>query len=84
MKYQLTDPNAKLERKHTTDAGLDMNAVESKVIKPLMSELVDSGVKVAIPSGHFGLLLGRSSLAAKRQATIIPGISGRVLMSSPK
>ena len=44
-------------------AGLDLFASESKIIKKRASTVVKTDVAVMLPSGSFGKIMGRSSLA---------------------
>lgn len=53
-------------RSHKNDAGLDLYAREGKWINPGDMVKVPLGASVAVPDGHMGLLVPRSSLAAKR------------------
>lgn len=58
------------------DAGLDLHAAESLTIEPGDRTLVGTGVAVALPPGHAGLVLPRSGLALRRGVTILnaPGL----------
>ena len=47
------------------DAGLDLTACERVEIAPGERAVVGTGIAVAIPAGHAGLVLPRSGLAAK-------------------
>ena len=48
------------------DAGLDLRAAESLVLKPFQRAMVLCGIAVAIPEGHAGLVFARSGLASKQ------------------
>ena len=61
-------------RAHPTDAGLDLAASETTQVAPRVVTLVPTGIAVAIPEGHVGLLAARSSLAAKKSMTLANGI----------
>ena len=61
-------------RAHPTDAGLDLAASETTHIAPGVVTLVPTGVAVAIPEGHVGLLAARSSLATKKSMTLANGV----------
>lgn len=52
-------------RAHPTDAGLDLTVTETVKVRRGDVTLAPTGVSVAIPDGHVGLLLARSSLAVK-------------------
>ncbi len=62
---------------HDGDAGCDLVAVESRVLPAGGGRaMVPTGLAVAIPEGHGGLVLPRSGLAAKHGVTCInaPGL----------
>ncbi len=61
---------------HAGDAGSDLYAVEGAVLKPGARAKVPTGVAVAIPEGHAGLVLPRSGLAHKHGITLTntPGL----------
>ena len=61
---------------HAGDAGLDLRAAEGTKVEPGQRAMVPTGVAVAIPDGHAGLVLPRSGLAAKRGLTLAnaPGL----------
>lgn len=63
-------------RAHEGDAGLDLHAVEQTTIAPGERVSVRTGLAVEIPSGHAGLVLPRSGLAAKHGITLpnAPGL----------
>ena len=52
-------------RAHDGDAGYDLRAVEAARIPPGARASVRTGIAVAIPPGHAGLVLPRSGLAAR-------------------
>jgi dUTP pyrophosphatase len=61
MKFARTDRNAKKPtRKHQSDAGLDLFAVENKVIKPGYTEIVGTGIALELPEGTMGLIKPKS------------------------
>jgi dUTP pyrophosphatase len=60
------DPNAVLPtRAHPDDAGLDLYALEDAELAPGEGKVVRTGVAVAVPAGHAGLICDRSSLARR-------------------
>jgi dUTP diphosphatase len=63
-------------RAYPGDAGLDLVACERHEIGPGERALVGTGIAVAIPEGHAGLVTPRSGLAAKSGVTIVnaPGL----------
>ncbi len=52
-------------RAHADDAGLDLYALEDNVVPPGEGRLLRTGVAVAVPGGHVGLVCDRSSLAKR-------------------
>ena len=75
LPVRFTHPHAELPtRAHPTDAGLDLAASETTHIAPGVVTLVPTGIAVAIPEGHVGLLIARSSLAVKKAMTLANGI----------
>ena len=58
------------------DAGADLRATEDVVLEPGQRRLVGTGVALAIPAGHVGLVTPRSGLAAKAGLSIVnsPGV----------
>jgi dUTP pyrophosphatase len=63
-------------RAHEGDAGLDLHAAEAVVIGPGERVSVGTGVAVAIPEGHAGLVVPRSGLAARSGISLVnaPGL----------
>jgi dUTP diphosphatase len=61
---------------HPGDAGLDLRAAVDATVKPGERAMVPTGVAVAIPEGHGGLVLPRSGLASKQGLTLAnaPGL----------
>jgi dUTP pyrophosphatase len=55
---------------HIGDAGLDLRAAIDATVKPGERVMVPTGVAVAIPDGHAGLVLPRSGLATARGLTL--------------
>ena len=55
---------------HAGDAGLDLRAAIDATVKPGERVMVPTGVAVAIPDGHTGLVLPRSGLATARGLTL--------------
>lgn len=73
--FQLTQPGATLPtRAYTGDAGYDLYTIETTVIPPLSVIDVGTGVAVAIPVGHYGRIVGRSSTHRKRGLSVIEGV----------
>jgi dUTP pyrophosphatase len=63
-------------RAYAGDAGLDLAAAERVELAPGARALVRTGLAVAIPEGHAGLVQPRSGLAADHGITIVnaPGL----------
>ena len=75
LPIRFTRPSAELPtRAHPTDAGLDLAACETTHIAPGVVTLVPTGIAVAIPAGHVGILAARSSLAVKKAMTLANGV----------
>ena len=58
------------------DAGLDLRAAEGAEVGPGERAMIPTGLAVAIPQGHAGLVLPRSGLAAKQGLSLAnaPGL----------
>ena len=70
-------PEAELpSAQHPGDAGLDLRAAVDAVVQPGERVMIPTGVAVAIPEGHAGLVLPRSGLASKHGLTMAnsPGL----------
>ena len=77
LPFQRLRPEGQLpSAQHPGDAGLDLRAAEGVTVKPGERAMVPTGVAVAIPDGHAGLVLPRSGLASKRGLTLAnaPGL----------
>jgi dUTP pyrophosphatase len=63
-------------RAHADDAGYDLCAAEAASIAPGERASVATGVAVAIPEGHAGLVLPRSGLAVRHGIALVnaPGL----------
>jgi len=63
-------------RAYAGDAGLDLYSIEAARIEPGQRASVGTGVAVAIPEGHAGLVLPRSGLAARYGIALVnaPGL----------
>jgi dUTP pyrophosphatase len=71
------DPDAPVpERAHPGDAGLDLRSAIDVEVKPGERALVATGIAIAIPEGHAGLVLPRSGLASRHGLTMAnaPGL----------
>jgi len=75
LEVQRLDPDLPLPRyAHPGDAGLDLYAREDVVLPPGRRAVVPTGLAIAVPPGHVGLVHPRSGLAAT---------SGVALVNSP-
>ena len=63
-------------RAHPGDAGLDLVAAEGCELAPGARAAVPTGIAVAIPEGHAGLVVPRSGLARRHGVTVAnaPGL----------
>ena len=61
---------------HADDAGADLSTTVDVEVPPLGRVLVPTGVSVALPAGHVGLVCPRSGLAARHGLTVLnaPGV----------
>lgn len=57
------------ERAHDLDAGLDLKTPFDFVMKSYGSQIIDTGVHVAIPAGYAGVLMSKSGLNVKNGIT---------------
>jgi dUTP diphosphatase len=60
-------------RAYQGDAGLDLSAREAVKLEPGERASVPTGIAVAIPEGHAGLVVPRSGLAARHGISIVNG-----------
>jgi dUTP pyrophosphatase len=77
LEFRKLDPAVALPRRaRTGDAGLDLASNADVVVGPGERAMVATGLAVAIPSGHAGLVLPRSGLASRRGLTLAnaPGL----------
>ena len=77
LAFQRLDPNAALpERARPGDAGFDLRSIEDVEVGPGERAMIGTGVAVAIPDGHAGVVLPRSGLASKHGLTLAnaPGL----------
>jgi dUTP diphosphatase len=77
LAFRRLDPDAILpKRAHLGDAGFDLRSIEDLEVGPGERAMVRTGLAVAIPGGHAGLVLPRSGLASKHGLTLAnaPGL----------
>ena len=58
---------------HDGDAGVDLYARTDVVLAPGAWQMVPTGIAVAIPEGHTGLVAPRSGLAARHGLSVVNG-----------
>jgi dUTP pyrophosphatase len=64
LRVRLVHPDASLPtRAHPTDAGLDLATIDAVTLHPGERCKVLTGLQIAIPDGHVGLIADRSSMA---------------------
>jgi dUTP pyrophosphatase len=73
---RLSDTARPPARAHDGDAGYDLYADEEARLGPGERTSVGTGIAVAIPDGHAGLVLPRSGLAARHGISVVnaPGL----------
>jgi len=77
LPFRRLDPTVPLpEYAHPGDAGLDLRANADAVVGPGERAMIPTGLAVAIPEGHAGLVLPRSGLASRQGLTLAnaPGL----------
>jgi dUTP pyrophosphatase len=77
IEFRRLDPSVPLPRRaREGDAGLDLAANLEAKVGPGERAMIPTGLAVAIPEGHAGLVLPRSGLASKRGLTLAnaPGL----------
>jgi dUTP pyrophosphatase len=72
----MTDAARAPARAHEADAGYDLHAAEAAVLEPGARASVGTGIAIAVPDGHAGLVLPRSGLAARHGIALVnaPGL----------
>lgn len=77
IEFRRLDPSVELPRRaRPGDAGLDLAANAQAKVGPGERAMIPTGLAVAIPHGHAGLVLPRSGLASRRGLTLAnaPGL----------
>ena len=77
LPFRRLDPDAPLPAAHHPgDAGLDLRANADVEVLPGERAMIPTGVAVAIPNGHAGLVITRTGLASKLGLTLAnsPGL----------
>ena len=83
MKIRLSNKNIKLPIKsHLPDSGLDIFIPKAFELSSLETKTIDLGFAVAIPEGHAGIIVPRSSISQKgliiQTAVIDPDYTGNI------
>lgn len=82
MKITLDQGATMPTRAHPHDAGLDLYAIEGKLVPAYGSAVFDTGVHIALPIGTAGLLKSKSGLNVNHGITsegvIDPGYTGSI------
>lgn len=74
VEFLLDHPDAVLPvAAHPGDAGLDLRSVERATIPPGARRRIDTGVRMALPPGHAGLVVPRSGLADRHGISVVNG-----------
>jgi dUTP pyrophosphatase len=72
VKVEIISNSSILPEYQTIDsAGLDLSSIEEVIINPMERKLIDTGLKIAIPSGYEGQIRPRSGLAWKEGITVL-------------
>ena len=74
LAVQLLHPDAAPpQRTRSGDAGYDLRAVEAFTLAPGERAVVPTGMAIALPDGHAGLVVPRSGLAARHGLSVVNG-----------
>ena len=69
------DPDAIIPTKaNSSDAGYDLYALNGTIIEKNTHRLIKTGISMAIPEGHVGLIWPRSGLAYKHGLDVFAGV----------
>ena len=75
MKYFVEDPELRqLYKKHDDDAGFDICAKQSYLLEDNKWHLIQTGLYLAIPKGHVGILKPRSGMSVQFNTDIHAGV----------
>ncbi|MGE5637057.1 MAG: dUTP diphosphatase [Nocardioidaceae bacterium] len=77
LRFERISPGARPPtRAHDGDAGYDLHAAEPASIAPGARASVGTGIAIALPDGHAGLVVPRSGLAAGHGVALVnaPGL----------
>lgn len=69
------DPDAIIPTKaNSSDAGYDLYALDGAIVEKNTHRLIKTGISMAIPEGHVGLIWPRSGLAYKHGLDVFAGV----------
>jgi len=72
---QMLDPDAIMPlQAYENDAGWDLHVLRETSIMPGRGWDVRTGIAVAIPTGHYGRIIGRSSAFRRRGVLVVEGV----------
>ena len=74
LPVQATKLGAELHQTYPGDAGFDLPVSERTVVQAKQWKDVPTGVKISVPIGYWGLVLGRSSTFYKRSLHVHPAV----------
>lgn len=75
LEFKKLNPDAKTPSyAHSGDACFDLNSIEEKSLSSMEKYLFKTGIAMAIPEGHVGLIKDRSGLAAKFGIHVLGGV----------
>ncbi len=75
LRFHRTDKEVELPRYiRENDAAFDLRSAEDVVLKPGEKKIIKTGLRMAIPSEHVGLIWDRSGLAAKHSLHCLAGV----------
>lgn len=71
-----SDSGSPPSRQHDDDAGFDLVSEADAILRPGERRLIPTGLRLAIPPGHVGMVCSRSGLAARDGVFVLnaPGI----------
>ena len=73
VQVEVASPNHVPIRQTPGAAGYDLKSTEDIIVPAHGSAIVDTGVKMSLPKGHYGRVAGRSSLAFKHNVVAFEG-----------
>lgn len=73
--YSKSDDSMIPQYAYPTDAGCDLSSIEEVTLFPgRPCKRINTGVKIAIPEGYFGLVLPRSGVSIRTTMRVVPGV----------